>query len=131
MKNGVYIVGGDIDPYYDVDRFDRATRTFSTVSSLRLFRQNIGICQYDSDSFIISGGNDLGWAHETNHDTLTQVGNLTKARNEHVMVKSEDGDIFAIGGYDCLNTVENFDRKTQTWSVIGGKSKKPSSSSGV
>ena len=52
-------------------------------------------------------------------------------RYGHVLIKSESGDIYAIGGDDandnCLDTIEKFNVETQTWSVIESKLNYPRS----
>ena len=133
MENGIYIVGGSVGLYDNVEKFDQATRTFKTVGFLGYYPVEIGICQYDKDNFIFSGGVDNAfpfkttYLYDTNQNILKQVGNLTFARNRHVMVKSQDGDIFAIGGEDLsdwFNSIEKFDRSTKTWSVIDARLEK-------
>ena len=128
MKDGIYVVGGFDNP--DVDKFDPMTRSFKTVSSLETEQEFFGICQYDSDNFIFAGGYNVSngksltatYTYNTKNSALKQVGSLNDERWAHVLVRSESGDIFAIGGSNKRRrrfiSIEKFDKENQSWNVI-------------
>ena len=125
-KDGIYIVGGTSNK--NVDKFDPLTRNFKNVSSLEIYLEYFGICQYNSESFIVAGGYETSkttYLYNTKYNTFKQVGDLNSKRVGDVLVKSEDGDIYAIGGMksrnELSNTIEKFDRKNQSWKVVDAK----------
>ena len=133
MNDGIFIVGGLSNKY--IDRFDVSTRTFTKVNSLKESRRDFGICQYDSQHFIFAGGRDYdnrvtlktSYLYNITTNSFSQVGNLKTKRSGLVLIKSENGDIFAIGGankqFETLKTIEKFDKQSRTWKVIPTKLK--------
>jgi len=59
-------------------------------------------------------------------DQWTQVASLHQARGKHGLVSSQD-QIYAVGGVsgfrqsDQLDTIERYDRTTNTWQMMSGK----------
>ena len=129
MKDSLYIVGGAFSSSIDI--FDLNTRTFNTVNSLNEVRDHFGSCQYDENNSIIAGGRDMNFVltstcylYNVITNSLKQVGSLNIKRHGHVLVKSEDGGIYAIGGAitdNVLSSVEKFDKRLQTWKLIEAK----------
>ena len=121
MENGIYIVGGKNNK--NIDKYNPSTGVFEKVALMAEYRYLFEICAVDSKSFIITGGLDgkgtllvaTSYIFNTNSNTLKKVGSLNTGRYGCPLVKSEDGDIYAIGGGDgqsnCLNTIEQFDKK--------------------
>ena len=126
MNDGIYFVAGvknkNIDKYYP------STGVFETVGRTHEYVSSFGICKYDSKNLIFAGGN-VGWGLEVNTtyiyntetNTLKRVGDLSAPRDGLALVRSENGDIYAIGGHNrkrFFNTIEKFDKDTQAWNVI-------------
>ena len=85
--------------------------------------------------FLLHSGNNYrvktSYIYNTSTNLLKRVGDLSTVRYGHVLVRSDDGDVYAIGGDDanddCLDTIEKFDRNTRAWSVVGSKLNYPRS----
>ena len=131
MKDSLYIVGGAYSK--SINRFNLNTRTFSTVNWLDEYRNDFGVCQYDEDNFIFAGGLEESYKvtntcflYNVTTSSFKQVGSLNIKRYGHVLIKSEDGEIFALGGNNQtkeLNLIEKFNKKLQTWTKIKTKLK--------
>ena len=126
IKDSLYIVGGEFSS--SIDRFDLNTRTFSTVNSLDENLCLFGVCQYDENNFMLAGGcklinndqsielTDICYLYSVITNSFKQVGSLNKGKNGHVLVKNDDGEIYAVEGSSC--TIEKFDTRLQIWTVI-------------
>ena len=134
MKNGIYIVGGFDN--YEISKLNPSTGVFENVALLDEYRFNFGICALDNENFIFAGGFDdnynwnavkTSYIFNTNTNTFKKLGNLNTERSGLALVKSENGDIYAIGGEDnnerVLNTIEKFDEKSQSWKNVNSKLK--------
>ena len=134
MEDGIYIVGGIRND--EISKLNPSTESFENVALLEEHQNSFGICTLDNESFIFAGGLDdsdprdtveTSYIFNTNTDTLKKVGNLNTERHGLALVKSEDEDIYAIGGGDekmnCLNTIEKFDKKSLKWKDFSTKLK--------
>ena len=132
MEDGIYIVGGKNNN--NIDKYNPSTGVFEKVALMAEYGRSFEICSVDSESFIFAGGLDgkdssvtTSYIFNTNSNTLKKVGSLNTGRYGCPLVKSEDGDIYAIGGGDekmnCLNTIEKFDEKSLKWKDFSTKLK--------
>jgi len=92
-----------------------------SLFSSAISRHSFGITNYVGESLLIAGGKDDKYEPTDNcfvFDTKTKairdVGSLNTKRLGNVLVNFK-GEIFCIGGYRKLNSIEVFDATTEKW----------------
>ncbi|KAG7265212.1 hypothetical protein CRUP_009099 [Coryphaenoides rupestris] len=126
----LYVMGGSnghSDELSCGETYDPVADEWTQMPELRTNRCNAGVCSLDSKLYVVGGSDPCGQKGLKNCDAFDPV---TKAwtncaslniRRHQAAVCELDGFMYVIGGaesWNCLNTVERYNPKNNTWTLI-------------
>ena len=133
VNNVLYLVGTHGFYNWKIDKYDPSTKSFVTVKSMDIVRNQFGICQYDDESFIVAGGKikrgcgipkktNTSYLYNTSTNEIKYLGGLNNYKFGLVLVNCL-GSVYALGGEYKNNTIEKLNPTTNKWEIMESKLK--------
>ena len=116
VNNVLYLVDSNYNGN-NIEKYNVQTKTFVSVMSIGERRDDIGICEYDGESFIVAGGRIKGFTN-TGFLYNTRTNKIKKLYNLNIKVcwlVNCLGTVYAIG--DSKN-IEKLNHITNKWEVL-------------
>jgi len=125
----IILVGGEDDKVVlrSVESFDPATHAWKTLPCLPFAVSKHGIVASGSNCMFLAGGEFPDgsasrslWKFDPSYEVWQELGSMNVPRSE-LGLALLDGSIYAVGGWEGshrLDSVERYNRATNTWSMI-------------